>query len=521
LNDDLEKDALWRLAEAKKRKSDVELDIREAYFFLAPRRCRDIGSSSRPTSSPPKDQGELQTSLGMEVAEDFVTEVLEGFMPESVEWCDQMPTVAISEDDWADLQEQVSEQTSLIHRGMKQSNFYTEMATGYNADLPIGTVGMWIDRDGIGPIVTRAVPIREMEINVGPDGKVDDRFIVRHTTIKQLPGLLPKDVRPKDFERKLRVDGNKACKITWGFWRKWEETGVVYQGVLMVDEELLKSWIYNGEGSCPFIVSRFNPDSVYPFGDGPSIRALPELRKLDEMEALETEGWEFQVRKPMGYHDDGVINFANGIEAGMFYPMRLGPGMAPVPLTVDTNLQLSEYAKQAVRTAIKRLHYVDYPEQRGKTPPTAAQWLDEMAMRQRRLGRPGKVFWGEGPQEYFMRFRYLMAAAKEIEDIKVEGKPLPLAPYNPTEKAKDHADVLTAERLLQMSMQYFPQVSQVQIDAEATMNNIKSLMRDKVVVIRTAKELQGAISQLAPVIGSAAGGDIQGAADMVSQGLAQ
>jgi hypothetical protein len=55
-----------------------------------------------------------------------------------------------------------------------------EISKTFDPDLAIGTVAMWIDRPRPGhPVVCTAVPIRELEINLGPFGEIDDRFRVR------------------------------------------------------------------------------------------------------------------------------------------------------------------------------------------------------------------------------------------------------------------------------------------------------------------------------------------------------
>ena len=56
---------------------------------------------------------------------------------------------------------------------------------------------------------------------------------------------------------------------------------------------------------------------------------------------------------------------------------------------------------------VRRLFYNDFPEQKGKTPPTLGQWLDEIVEAQKKIGTPGYAFWREFPYEAFQRFSYI------------------------------------------------------------------------------------------------------------------
>jgi hypothetical protein len=510
----LGKEALDRLKDAKSRKSDVQLDIRESYFFIAPSRCRDFNSDSKSSRTQGSHDGELQTSIGIEVSADFSKEVLESFMPESAEWISQRPPASANEEDQEKILEQAAKHTEIVLQKMKETNFYDEVSIGYRTDLAVGTVAMWVDRAGLGqPIATRSVPLHELEINVGPDGKIDDRFVVRHTKVRFLAAYLSRDVLEKipNYQNIAKKEPNKSCKLVWGFWRIWAEFEPIWQGVVLYNDKIIDERLYKGIGSVPLIVSRFNPDPMFPYGEGPCRMSLPDLRRLDDMEALQISSYEFRVQTPFAYPDDGALNFSNGLEAGMGYPMRLGPSSEPKPLYFGGELNYEQWTKSDVEKHIRRLFYVDYPEQTGKTPPTAAQWLDEMAMRQSRMGLPGKSFWAEGPKIYFERFRYLLEQSGELAEIKVDGKPLTLAPYNPTEKSKDHSDVLVAERLLTMAGQFAPELSQVLIDQAETFKNIKAKMRDRIVVFRDASQVNSAIQQFAPLIQGGGGAPIEGA----------
>lgn len=507
----LEKEALQRLQDAKRQKAHVDIDLREAYYFTAPRRSRDVTSSSASAdTSRPKDAGDLQISLGMEVAQDFATEILNTFMPEVIRWADQKAGIDVDEDQAEELNETIGKQTTVIFDAIKASNFYSAAAQSFMPDLAAGTIGLWIDDlRATEPFMCMPVPLRELEINVGPYGEVDDRFVVRHTRYRHLPALL-KDVElPREIQDKVEKKGNTRCFVKWGWWRLWDKTDDVYwQAVILVDDKKVADSQLRGEGSCPLIVARFNPDPMFAFGDGPTVQALPELRMLDEMTALEIEAFDFRVHKPFFYPDDGVINLENGIEPGVGYKARpwAGTGRPFELMDFGDGTNVEEYKIAKVESRIRRLFFVDFPEQPGKTPPTAEQWMDEQQRAKRRIGTPGKIFFKEGPAEVFKRFKHLLEERGTIQPVTIDGKAIALTPYDPTEQAQEFQEVQIAGRVLQMGQANFPQIMQVVVDPIATLKNIQRKLRDEIVVIRDEDQIAGAVQQLGPLLGGGGGG---------------
>ena len=84
------KKAVKRLQAAREQKSMFESDFKEAYFFAAPHRRRQVNSTSQPTrTTKPDDEGLLQTSIAFELVPDFVTVVINSVMPEHEPWAER------------------------------------------------------------------------------------------------------------------------------------------------------------------------------------------------------------------------------------------------------------------------------------------------------------------------------------------------------------------------------------------------------------------------------------------------
>jgi hypothetical protein len=509
--EELQKEAGQRLQQCRRQKAMFEADIRECYHFARPHRERAMTSSGGGTDTRPDDVGELSTSLALEVKQDFATEILNTFLSPTQPWAAREVGPDLKKvlgQNALEVEKRVQEDDKVIFQAIAASNFYGALAMAMDPDIAIGTMAMWIDdlRPGE-PIVSQAVPLAELEINVGPYGEIDDRFVVRSTRHRYLPALLPGVALPEDIRSKVKKDGNGKCDVRWGFWRDWSDpgAGVVWRHVVMIGSKVIHTQVLRGFGSCPLVVTRFSPDPMYAYGEGPLIQALPELRQLDEMRALSIERVDLAVHPPWTYPDDGGLNFEGGIQPGMGYPMRGNAGDIK-SLFVEGDLDAGFIEETGSERRIRRLCFVDRPEQRGDTPPTATQWIDELERSQRKIGTPGAAFWREGPAEIFMRFQHLLEKRGTIEKVEVDGKAWALSPVNPAKRAQDTQEIQSALRLIEIANGMSPQIAQVAIDQLATLQAIKAKLHDTIVVVRNQGELEAAVQQFAPILGGGPGG---------------
>lgn len=508
LTKELAEEAKSRFQDAKRQKAMFRQDFEECYWFTAPLRQRAMSSDgTQRGDARPDDAPELSTSIGFEVNQDFATELENTFLPKGIEWVSQKPSAQLPAEGRVELERKIRGQTKAVFSAIRESNFDSAVAMSFVPDAGIGTVAVWIDDSRPpGPFVCQALPLTEIETNVGPHGEVDDRFLVRSTRYRHLQALLPGVTLPPEIAKKVREKPRDKCVVTWGFWRDWSYTADIrWKGVTRVGETPVAAATYTGAGSCPMIVGRFGASPLYSFGIGPTLQSLAELRSLDEVSLSTLERLDIATNPPFGYPDDGVVNFEGGVMAGMGYPMRPGSGQDFVPLYFKGDVDTTFMGRADLERRIKRLHFVDKPEQRGDTPPTATQWLDEMALAQRRIGTPGAMFWREFPAEVFQRFRYLLTLRGTLPAVEVDGRALALEPYNPAEKAREMQEVEIGVRLLDIITSRLPQIAPVLIDAVATAENLKTKLGDEIVILNSQDQIKTAIEQFSSLLGESTG----------------
>lgn len=498
----LKEEALDRLADCQAQKLLSDADIRECYFFAAPRRTRAT-MTQNDSGAKPTDASELQITLAREVAEDFLGILIESFMPSTLPWAERKCDPFFG-DRKGEVEKLAKAQDDQLFQLLRASNFYSELGKTGVPDASIGVLALHIhDPAPWQPIHCQAVPIRELEMNLGPDGGIDDRCVVRKTKYRNLPMLLGQIRLPDNIASRVTHNMGKAvCTVTWMYWRNWAATGgEVWEHRVLVDNEIVHAVQLAGRGSCPLVIGRMGSTPDFAWPEGPMIKALPDFRKLDEMSAAFIENIDFTLRPPFGFPDDGVLNLSGGVEPGQGYPMRPGTRDPFPKIWAPNPLDTAIFDARETERRIKRLHYVDFPEQPGKTPPTASQWLDEMVKAQKRIGTPGQAFWRELPYETFQRFRYLAEARGIFKPIEIDGAPVTLQAYNPAMRAQENQEVLTATRFVQIGSAAFPQVWQVAVEPLQTLQNIKDKLGDKLVVLRDQASMQGAVQQIAQLSG--------------------
>jgi hypothetical protein len=448
---------------------------------------------------PLHDDGFLQTSVGFELAGDFVTQVVNTFMPQNEQWCERKPGSSV-----AKLPQQIVQEIRTgddqIFQAIKSSNFYAELAKAAYPDLSIGTMAMFVTDPFPRNFRCQAVPLRELEISLGPDGTVDDRFAVRYTKNRYIKSLLGQhiyDQVPPDLREQIEGSPHKPTEVRWGYWRMWDELGdETWQHVVMIKNRVVHSAKLVGEGSCPLIVTRFNATADWAYALGPFLQNLPEMRQIDELEGQKIAHIELNLTPPYAFPDDSFAAIEQGLEPGMGYPVRVGSEDAIKPIYNPGSPETGVYLIDDKVKRLRKQFYVDYPEQRGDTPPTLGQWMDELARAQRRIGTPGLTFWEEGPAQYFLRFKYMLEKRGVVKPIKVNGNAVALHPVNPAQLAAEQQDVANFVRAIQILGPAFPEEFKALVDGGATMKAVVEKMRVSLLKFRDPKQVAAAVDQI-------------------------
>jgi len=497
-DDPLEKEARDRLEEARRQKGHILADLREAYCFAAPHRAQTISSRSKPASAKPGEERLVDTNFFMEMCGDFPTAIENTFMPQTGGWAQRKAGMAVPEDKRANVEKLAAVGDKKIFAAIGASNFHAEFGKGANPDLSIGVFAMWIDhRRAWEPVHCQAIPIRELEMNLGPFGDIDDRFVVRHTKNRFVKTLLKGIKLPADMLAEIEKDPDEDAEIAWGFWRRWddeeEEGGERWQYVVLKDGDKVHDAVLKGAGSCALVIGRFGADSDFAWPRGPMLRTLADAGVIDALTYKKTKAIDFHIQPPTGIIGDDLPE--DDIEAGMIYSFR--PGTELKTLYDPPPMDPAIYFSQEIEQRVKRIFFLDFPQQRGDTPPTATQWLDQMTLAQQRIGTPGFAFWREACAGVFTRFQRLLEDAGYIDQVKIDGKIIALTPYNPAQKALEQQEVAMFARFVQIAGEAYPEEFKLWSDGKTTIENLAQKMGvNELWAQRNADDIKAALSNL-------------------------
>jgi hypothetical protein len=421
------------------------------------------------------------------------------------------------------LKRRVQEDDAKVFDEMKASNLYEELAKGLTPDAAIGTVGIHIDPGPLdGPPECMWVSIAEMEIALGAKKRRDSRFIVQHCCCEELPDVLNFDL-PRVWANKVTSSPYEVVTIRWGWWRIWRDrSDEVWQHVVMLNEDVVHSSTLRGRGSCAFIFGRFGARPERSYGWGPTMQGLFDQRYLDELRVMVVKGIDKSVDGPVTYPSDSFVEMKGGFDSGMLYPIRPGEQDAIKPIFPMPNMDPAFFDEEKMERRLKRLHFIDKPEQRGDTPPTAAQWLSEMELGQRRFGVPGRVFWREFCADIFSRFVRIMEDKNQLSKFTPEERRAVRAdPINPAQRSQDMQDVANATRVIEIGSQAFPEEWKAVVDGEKTLRNfVEKLAATGIITFRDKEQVAGAVDLISKLVGGQAGGGAPAAAGLGIPGLA-
>ncbi len=297
---------------------------------------------------------------------------------------------------------------------------------------------------------------------------------------------------------KLEKPGDVSVK--WGYWRNYEDPGnPVWHYVAKVEDEIAEEEDLGGEGTCPLVVGRFNPIPGMPYGRGPAWMLLPEIRTLNALRQMILDKMERVVDPATIYTRDGLLDLSEGIEAGMAYPAMPGTSEEIREIGHEGNLDYGLFTLEELRRIIRHGFY-RREEQKGKTPPSATQFIGMEQEVIRRMGRPGSAIFNEFVREMLSRVEFLEVRDRGLPNqILAAGDVITVTPISPMVRAQAQDEVIQSQALMEMNWNFLgPEQAPMVIDGPTTMRNIKLRLGDELVRFRTQEEIAQIIQATQP-----------------------
>lgn len=488
-----------RFGAAKKHRQEFIRDAaREAYLF-----CFN-GREGEWDDKPRKDQEpeEIFTDLPATIAEEFNGELFSTMTPENAPWVEYEAGNPVDEKDANTASEDMKDFEKAIDKAIRISNYYDEGQTVFQ-DAAIGTVCSWIDKPTLhGPAVVRALPLSQCYLRLGMNG-VEDRFFREHYCYYDLPVLFPRATFPREIQKKVdKKDSGKAC-VVWGFWRDYSDPANPQwrQAIRVDDKDIGLDKITGPDGSIPMVVGRFNPVPGSAYGRGPAIRMRPAMFVLNEVSRMILEGMDRVLDPAVVYPHDGILDLSEGIEAGMGYPAMPGSAESIRELGLSGNMDAGFYTEERLEQILRYGFYREVV-QKGKTPPSATQFMADEQKQVRRMARPAAKLWREYGVGVLKRFEWLErqpGGSLTGKKSMIESGKLIVRPISPLERAQAREEVLVAQSIMGMAKEGLgEQQAGLLIDGPKTITNIRDKLKDKLVEVRTENQIAAILQAMQP-----------------------
>ncbi|MFN4287559.1 MAG: portal protein [Brevundimonas sp.] len=500
------KELTQRLGEARTERASRQNQINNYLRFADPTAPRIGDSLHKPQDRSDEADDRFDTTLN-EVAEDFAADLIARVMPRQSNWLAFEPNEQLPKEVRKQLEEPLRLRTATIFDAIRASNFYDDAAPNWALDQGHGTACLQVTDPGSGQeFLFEHIPVNQLLILRGERGP---KLIAREFMWELAEALAywPGYNWPERLKAEARRTTGQCRRINTVLaatriadpggerWR-WQ---VLVDGKHLIHEEEL-----TGRGSCPFILSRWRTHSASAWGVGPLLKSVPDAMTLDQERYLILKNLGFAVDPVTMYDHDGVINVDGGVAPGDWIARRAG---SKIDRLDPGNLSPAYYEQGHLQDNIRRAGFQSGPRQRGKTPPTLGQWMDEKAEEGRRLEMPTGKLYTEAVIAIVSRVERLLLDRGEIDEtLSVGEKVITLKPLNPLSRQQDYEQVQNAQALLrEYSTITGPQVLAAEVDTRATFENMKARLQDTLIEMRPEEQADPYLQAVLGQPGTSAG----------------
>ena len=210
------------------------------------------------------------------------------------------------------------------------------------------------------------------------------------------------------------------------------------------------------------------------------------MRVYNELDERTLEGIDQALSNTLIYPNDGALDFSEGIEIGQAYPAGRDFDARKIwEMAKGVNLDVGLFSKDKMEERLAACFYQDGPRQRGETPPTATQWVDERRRTQQRLGKPSAPLWTEFFLPFIQRVEQIGIETREFDaKITHDGTVINVKSISPLQKAQNQDKVAVTRSNLDLAAGMLGDALPQVIDPVGTFQNIVRVSGDELTIVR-------------------------------------
>lgn len=322
------------------------------------------------------------------MANELLAGALHGLLTNpSVQWF-ELTTGDQELDDNDEVRLWLQKVTRDMHNILNNSNFQEAIHEIYVDLGAFGTAALSIMEDEDMVVRFTAHPIEEFFIDENHKNRVDTVFRRFKWTTRQIMQEFP-NIDNEFLIDEMKKDPARKFDVIHAIFPANEMEELQMQGKnfasvwMLVDKLMVLS--KNGFREMPFAVPRWTKATGEIYGRSPAMKALPDIKMINEMMKTTIKGAQKTVDPPIMMPDDGFFMPVRTLPGGINY-FRSGTSDRIEPLItnarVDFGLQMIEFVQKAIRDAffIDQLQLQDGPQM------TATEVLQRTEENMRLLG---------------------------------------------------------------------------------------------------------------------------------------
>lgn len=483
----LDEKIMMQVEQARSGRQHFQTAYNNFLDLAAPWRPRVGEKATQDNPRAPSEQDSIFDTTLQDAVDDWASDCADEFTPSYRPWTTYEPiggASRFSQPAQKKIQEYVVNHMKVIYDAINQSGF-EEQSQGCYVDLAIGPTGIDIPYTPAGqPLRFEHVPISELLILPSPFGGPGDRFRERQIPVKHLDLIWPDADFSRQGSESQRKNNNATVTVIQAYLRDWDNRSEeVWKNYLLVEGAIARGeQVDKGDGSCRLIAARPRVSAPSAYGIGYGNKAVPPARVLDEMAYLSLKRTGRSIDPPTIYWDDGTLNPDGGFDTGEW--AEAGENFEVKEMYPQGDAREAWFAQEDLRMQVKRALFQDKPYQRGDTPPTATQWMDERQTNARRKAFPRAAITREFVLPVLRRVGWILRKRKVLEDIDIEGELVRLQPISPMSRASDLEEVQMADQHMQMFGARFPDSAPKYYDIPKMMEKVRDKLGGDVIEIR-------------------------------------
>ena len=485
---------LRKYREAEILRDNWKHKYEEAYEYTMPQR-----ESFFDESAAERRTDKIFDETAVVGIQEFASRLQAGMVPTFARWANLEAGMEIPPEATEEVNTHLDKITNYIFELLSSSNFNQEVHECF-MDLAVGTGVLMIEEgDSVNPINFNAVPLPQVSLLNGPANKVDTVFRRRKCKFSLVPVLYPDAIIPESLSSQM--DPEKNCLIIDGVYRDYSDMNMEkYKRCVILHEakQIILEEEYEGVGSSPYVVFRWNKASGEVYGRGPVFNAMAAIKTCNLTVQLILENAQLAVSGIYQIEDDGVVNPDNiSLVPGTLMPIAPG-SRGLLPIEAAGRFDVAQLVLEDMRGNIKKALYMETLGRPEGTPMTATEVAERMADLSRQIGSSFGRLQAEFVLPTLRRVIRILVKQGRIEMPLVNGREVKVQAVSPLSRAQFNQDITDINRFNEIIGTTFgPQMLNLIVNQEELARHLAKLMNIPEKLLRDKAEQQQMADEIA------------------------